>query len=210
MLKKMTMTLFGANCYLLYREDQSQALIIDPGSDAKRITRFLKEHQLTLTAICLTHGHIDHIGAVQQLKDQFPNTTVYIHQEDAMLLRDPRLNLSAGMLQSPYVYHGDVQVLQADDVIDEAGYQLICRHFPGHTPGSCMFELKEDHCLFSGDVLFAGSIGRYDLPLGNRSDTRESIKKMMNLHPAYVLYPGHGETSTIAHEFATNPYLIQQ
>lgn len=207
MLKKLTVGSFQSNCYIYYNLDNKKALVIDPGDELSKIERFLKQHELEVEAIFLTHGHIDHISALHGLHMHYPNAKVYIHEEDYPFLLDARLNLSSGMLQVPFIYKDEVIKLKNQDCIFALDQKIVCLHFPGHTPGSCMYAFEEEHCLFSGDVLFAGSIGRYDLPLGSHADTKESLLKIKSLDATYKLYPGHNEASSIEQELKTNPFL---
>lgn len=208
MIKTLTLGHFAANCYIYYIADGGQAVIIDPGDEPARIKHFLKTHELTLTAVLLTHGHIDHIGALQALKDQHPLLKVYIHEEDLPLLTSSQWNLSSRFSNTPFTYCGDVIGLKDDECLSLLDQTIICLHYPGHTPGSCMFCFEPLHVLFSGDVLFAGSIGRYDLPLGSHADTKKSLVKIVNLEPNLIIYPGHGTRSTIASELENNPFLV--
>lgn len=206
MLKKMNLGVLGANCYICYHENQ-QAIIIDPGDEPRRITRFLKEHELNPVGIFLTHGHIDHIGALSSLHDSYIQTPVYIHEEDLSFLSDPKINLSQQILNISFIFKGSVLTLKHQQTIKLNEFEITCLHFPGHTPGSCMYALEPEHLLFSGDVLFADSIGRYDLPLGSHSDTKESLSKIIQLDDSYSVYPGHGEATTMKQEKQQNPYL---
>lgn len=207
MLKRIVLGSFAANCYIYYDLETKEAMVIDPGDEGKRIKHFLKELELDLIAVLLTHGHIDHIGALEYLYIQYPSMRVYIHEEDAVFLKDSRLNLSLSFKNSAFTYLHPIHLLKDQESFKLIGQNITCLHFPGHTPGSCMYALEPEHLLFSGDVLFAGSIGRYDLPLGSHGDTLQSLKNIKNLDVDYLLYPGHGERSTIGKELTDNPYL---
>lgn len=207
MLKRMTLGSFQSNCYIVYNEDTKKAILVDPGDELTRIERFLKQHELDVEAIFLTHGHIDHIGAIEGLNMHYANAKIYIHEEDYPFLIDSRLNLSSGMLSMPFTFKKEIIKLKDQQTISIMDKTMTCLHYPGHTPGSCMYALEPEHCLFSGDVLFARSIGRYDLPLGSHADTKESLNKIKELDESYKLYPGHGESSTIAQELISNPFL---
>lgn len=139
MLKKLTVGSFQSNCYIYYNLDNKKALVIDPGDELSKIERFLKQHELEVEAIFLTHGHIDHISALHGLHMHYPNAKVYIHEEDYPFLLDARLNLSGSMLQVPFIYKDEVIKLKDQDCICALDQKIVCLHFPGHTPGSCMF-----------------------------------------------------------------------
>lgn len=207
---------FQANCYVLAPEPGGGALVVDPGEDAlDRLAAVLDKHRLTPQAVLLTHGHLDHIADAAAVAKRY-DAPAYLHPADEHLLDDPLSGLSeqlrqalAGMdltgLRPPTVLAPDAQV-------DVAGLKLVVDHTPGHTRGSVVFRLGADadraDVLFTGDTLFAGSIGRTDLPGGSSKEIQHSLARMLAGYPddAHVL-PGHGPTSTIGQERATNPFL---
>jgi len=195
---------FMSNCYIVACDETNQALVIDPGIQHPWIQSCVTENNLTVAGIILTHGHLDHIGGADWVKG-WSGAPVAIHEADADYLTSPALNGS--------LYFGmHVQAAPADRLLrdgDEvrAGnlrFQVI--HTPGHSPGGiCLY--SPGH-LFAGDTLFAGSIGRTDLPGGGHRTLIESIKtRLLTLPPETVVYPGHGPSTTVGDERAYNPFL---
>ena len=194
------------NCYILAESENSKAIIIDPGADVKKIINCLKKHSLQAALIINTHGHADHIGC----DDKF-GVPIYIHKLDASMLRDAELNFS-NFLMSPYSVSKKAEIIQIGDknVIELGRIKLEVIHTPGHTPGGISLYLNSDgkNVLFSGDALFYRSIGRTDFPGADGALLLKSIKeKLLILPPETVVYPGHGESSTINFEIKNNPFL---
>lgn len=192
------------NCYILAEDNNSAALIIDPGDEAGKIKKILARHNLRPTFIINTHGHMDHIGADNQF-----GIPVYIHQQDLGLLKDSRLNLS-GVFGIPYTVNSEIRTLQDKERVTLGALQLLVIHVPGHTPGgiALLLEKPEDRVLFSGDSLFCQGIGRTDFPGANAELLIKSIKeKLFSLSHETVVYPGHGPSSTIGEEKKSNPFL---
>ncbi len=194
-----------ANCYIVYREEAGDCMIIDPGGGRERLLHSLKEHGLTPEAILLTHGHFDHIGAVDELKKS-TGAKLVIHSEDAGLLQDPDRNLSR-----PFGI-GDLQVrttpdrlLEDGDMLEFGGIRFRVLHAPGHTMGG-VFYIGEG-ILFSGDTLMQGTAGRTDMPGGNLQLLLKSLSRLSDLDDSTVVCPGHGPQSTLARERSFNPYL---
>lgn len=206
MLKTMTLGPYQAHCYVLYNSLLQEAILIDPGDNPGKIIRFLNDQSLILKAILLTHGHIDHIAAIPFIRQQYPSVPIYIHEEDYQYLLNPELNLSV-LQGNSFIFEGEIIKVNDGSQIKEIGYTFTYLHFPGHTPGSSMIQVEPTHYLFSGDVLFKGSIGRYDFPLSSISDTKLSISRMKRLDPSFKVYPGHGEFTTIDDELQHNPFF---
>lgn len=193
------------NCYILAAAGDSSAIIIDPGDEDNKIREVLNKYKLNPVFIINTHGHIDHIGC----DDKF-NVPVYIHQKDAALLTDPRLNLSS-FLVFPFSVKSKVHALEDKESIGIDNLQLEVMHMPGHTPGGIALYLKkpQDKILFTGDSLFCQGIGRTDFPGADEKLLIKSIKeKIFKLADDTVIYPGHGSSSTIGEEKKNNPFLI--
>jgi hydroxyacylglutathione hydrolase len=188
------------NCYIFGSSKTRDAVIIDPGAEAEKIKAFIKRENLSPKCIINTHGHIDHIGANFEL-----GLPVYIHGKDANFLTNPLLNLAPfyGKLKgSPKAS----RILKEGDEIDVSGIKLEVIHTPGHTPGG--ISLYHDGVIFTGDTLFAQSIGRTDLPYGSANDITRSIKeKLFRLDDSTIVYPGHGDQTSIGFEKRNNPWL---
>lgn len=199
---------FQTNCYVARRsETDKDCLIIDAGLQPDQLVDFLKDRQLNPSALILTHGHIDHIGGLNKLRQHYPNLKVYIHPEDAEMLTGTKNNLSqlTGMIAT--TEPADF-TLTDGQLIEQVGLKLKTIHTPGHTPGGICLYSKENRTAFVGDTLFADSVGRTDFPGGNMSQLLKSIKeKILTLPPETTVYPGHGQPTTIAREMAANPFL---
>ena len=208
---------FGTNCYILATTEGERCLVVDPGIDVVgQLEEVLAEHRLHPAAVLLTHGHLDHTFSVTPVCGAH-DVPAYIHGEDAHRLVDPLPSLGPQVLAAfggtlDWTEPQDVRPLHDGSVLELAGLTLTVVHAPGHTEGSVLFELPSGVdmapvCL-SGDVLFAGSIGRTDLPGGDPGAMLTSLRtKILPLRDETIVLPGHGPQTTIAHERATNPYL---
>jgi len=193
-----------ANCYIIGCTGTRQAAVVDPGDEAGRILDKLKKLDLKLSVIILTHGHADHIGAVGELKEA-SGAQVMIQTGDGDMLTRPSLNLSA-WLGGAIAFKPADRLLEDGDFIKVGNLTLEVLHTPGHTPGGICLKVGND--LFTGDTLFAQSIGRSDFPGGNHKTLIHSIKtKLLTLPEETVIYPGHGPGSTIGREKRHNPFL---
>lgn len=214
-----------ANCYFVGRGPGAECVIVDPGMDSSDgIDRVVAEQNLTPVAVLVTHGHFDHMWCVSPVAQKY-DLPVWIHPEDRHLLSDPMSavsNESAQMLKEQLSiidvpeFTEPVKVRDATDgtVIEAAGLSFTVDHTPGHTPGTVSYRVDYDgpedasELMFSGDFLFAGSIGRTDLVGGDHAQMNKSLAdKVLPLADDVVLLPGHGAQSTIGRERATNPFL---
>jgi glyoxylase-like metal-dependent hydrolase (beta-lactamase superfamily II) len=205
---------FAANCYLVAPAPGEECVIIDPGQDAERgIEELLDRYRLKPIAVLLTHGHIDHMWSVAPVCGA-KGIPAYIHPDDRDLLSDPARGLSLMTKQQflggmTFSEPDDVRALEDGDIVTLAGLDFTIGHTPGHTPGSVTFRSGGDDldALFTGDLLFAGSIGRTDLPGGDHATILKSLARTLSLPDVTVVLPGHGPTTTIGDERQTNPFL---
>jgi hydroxyacylglutathione hydrolase len=197
---------FETNCYILRSStDAKKCIVIDSEVGDGALVDFLKENGLQPEAIVLTHGHLDHIYGIPSLRTEYPNIKVYIHKLDEDMLIGAR---PASPIASLSVNYGPGQIIKDGDELHFAGITLRVLHTPGHTPGGICLYSQADDVIFTGDALFAGSIGRTDFPLGDYEHLISAIKtRLLVLPDRTVVYPGHGPQTTIAEEKATNPYL---
>lgn len=193
------------NCYFAINENTSEVLIVDPGACAARLAEIIDEKKLNPTAILLTHGHFDHAGGAAELAERY-GIKVYAEEHERETLENPAINLSVweGRQLS---YHVDV-FLHDEQEIDLAGFHIRVLHTPGHTVGGCCYYFSYQNAVFSGDTLFAQSVGRTDFPKGSASALIRSIEeKLMPLPDETTVYTGHNEITTIGTERMYNPYL---
>jgi glyoxylase-like metal-dependent hydrolase (beta-lactamase superfamily II) len=199
---------FAQNCYIAWRPDRSEAIVIDPGFDTETILERLAAHGLRVAAILNTHGHADHIAGNAAIKNAFPEAPILIGRNEASLLSDPQANLSAPF-GIPIASPDADRLVDDGERIEFAGIGLQVREIPGHSPGSVVFVCDEfaPFLVFGGDVLFAGSIGRTDLG-GNMPQLLSGIRdKLFSLPVDTVIYPGHGPTTTVGAERRSNPFV---
>lgn len=200
---------FGQVAYVVWRAGSHEAVVADPGFETDAIEAILRRHGLRLAAILNTHGHADHIAGNAALKAAHPDAPLVIGRHEASMLTDPEANLSAGFgmsLTSP----------PADRLVDEgerlelAGLSFLVREIPGHSPGSVVFvaDAYDPPFVLGGDVLFAGSVGRFDFPGGSEKQLFEGIRsKLFDLPDGTLVLPGHGPSTTVGQERRTNPYV---
>ena len=202
----MTLGAVATNCYFLINDKTKETIVVDPADRAASILHKAVDEGLTLKAIFLTHGHGDHIMAVNELKKEL-GIPVYACAAEEKLLQDPELNLSEALFRKPMSVKADVLISDGQE-LEAAGMKFKVFHTPGHTKGGCCYYQEEAKALFCGDTLFCGSVGRTDFPGGSMSEIVHSIQeKLLVLPEDTAVYPGHGESSSIGYEKRYNPYV---
>ncbi len=202
-LRKLVVGSFASNCYIVGSEANKEGMIIDPGAETRKIVKKVKDLGLDIKLIVLTHGHMDHIGALSEVR-QATNAEVAMHSNDIKSLQGQPSNILFG-LSYPALLPPD-RLLKDGDSLDIGDLQFSVLHTPGHTPGGIC--LLGNGVVFTGDTLFNYGIGRADLPGGNESQLMDSIHtKLMVLPDDTVVYPGHGPDTTIGRERRGNPFL---
>jgi hydroxyacylglutathione hydrolase len=204
--------MFATNCWVLATEPGSECVVIDPGMPdvSHQLTEIVEKHNLKPVAVIATHGHLDHTFSIQAIADGY-GIASYIHSEDRAFLAHPEKlhgpEFTATLSGMNFSEPQEVRELHHGDRVDLVGLTFTAIHAPGHTRGSLMFNVS-DEVIISGDVLFAGSIGRTDLPTGSAKDMEETLrKKVVPLSDHLRVLPGHGPETTMAQEKKTNPYL---
>ena len=212
---------WGTNCYVVATAPGSECVVVDPGMEATEgVAAVVAEHRLKPVSVLVTHGHVDHMFCVAPVAGGY-DATAWIHPNDRHLLTDPMSGMSRETAQ--LMLGGDYSWEEPDDVreladlqeLELAGIRFLVDHTPGHTEGSVTFrapypdQADVSEVMFSGDLLFAGSIGRTDLPGGDHPTMLRSLEtKVLPLADDIVVLPGHGEQTTIGRERATNPFLL--
>jgi len=193
----------AANCYILGDEKTKKAVIIDPGGDAQSILNVINKNDFCVELVILTHGHPDHIGALQEILRKTGAKVAFHEKEEALLLNAKKQRQGYFDIESS----SEVKIkLKGGEILKIGEINLKIIHTPGHTPGGIC--IKVNDMIFTGDTLFAGSIGRTDFPGGSYEQIMESINtKLLTQKDQTVIYPGHGGKSTIKQEKATNPFL---
>ena len=202
------------NAYIVNLEGSSECIVIDPGMSGKELVSKLQEQQLKPVAFLCTHGHFDHIGGLIYLRKAFPGVPTYIGAKDADKFENPHGNLSAN-LGLAISFPTAEKTLNDGDILTLAGLEIEVRETPGHSAGHVIFILRDNanadsvkKIVFSGDLLFAESIGRSDFYDGNSDELINSIKtKILTLPDDTEVYPGHMEKTTVGHERVYNPYF---
>ncbi len=195
---------FEENCYLVIDEASGHAVLVDPGDEGSRLVEMVQASGATLDAIWLTHAHLDHIGAINVVRKTY-GVPVHLHPLDRPFY-DRMSAQAARMYGLPWDQPDVVPVpFTEGDVLFCGGLPFTVMHVPGHAPGQVSF--NGPNVAFSGDLLFAGSIGRTDLPLSDPHAMDESLERFATLSAATHVYPGHGSATTIGREWETNPFL---
>ncbi|WP_205473451.1 MBL fold metallo-hydrolase [Nocardioides sp. SYSU D00038] len=210
---------WGTNCYVVATGPGAECVVVDPGKDAADgVAEVVRQHRLKPVSVLVTHGHVDHMWCVAPVAGTY-DATAWIHPQDRHLLADPMQGMSretAAMLlggRHEFAEPDDVRELADHQDLELAGLRFVVDHTPGHTEGSVTFRTPYDaddvsEVLFAGDLLFAGSIGRTDLPGGDHATMLRTLAtKVLPLADDVVVLPGHGEQTSIGRERATNPFL---
>ncbi len=219
-IEGMTLGMWQANCYILGDVALGSAVVVDPGQDAGTlIAQRLEERGVTLEAILLTHGHLDHIWSVPEVAATF-DVPVLLHSEDRYLWDDPGAafgDVPPGALKTQFGLDWDppteaLETFEDRTTFSFAGMRIEARHTPGHTPGSSVFLLTDtaddEPLLLSGDLIFAGSVGRTDFPRGSWEQQMASIREVvLPLEDRTVILPGHGQDTTVGQERRSNPFI---
>ena len=193
----------STNCYFVQNTETGELLIIDPADYPDQIISKVMKCQGKPVAILLTHGHFDHIMAVNEIREKY-QIPVYCEKHEEEMLKDPMKNVS-GAWYKPYSTHAD-HLLSDNEELELAGFRIRVLHTPGHTPGCCCYEFPEEHVLFSGDTLFFRSYGRVDFPGGSARQMQDSVQRLLKELPEETeVYPGHDCATDIASEKRYNP-----
>jgi glyoxylase-like metal-dependent hydrolase (beta-lactamase superfamily II) len=194
---------FETNCWLIGADGTEDAVVVDPGFSPEIVHRMLETAGRRPVAVLATHGHFDHVGSAATFcGDELP---FYVHEADALALVDPAAWGSSRA--TPPVPVKDVRTVVDGDELAFAGFSIRVLHTPGHTPGSVCY--RTDGWVLSGDLVFAGTIGRSDFPNSSPDDMRRSLRRFLELSDPTEVYPGHGPKTTVARERARNPFLLE-
>ncbi|CAB4885055.1 unannotated protein [freshwater metagenome] len=212
LIRSVVASLFDTNCWIIATGKGAECIIVDPGMPdiSAEVEMVIEEEGLKPVATLLTHGHLDHTFSVKPLADGY-GIPAYIHPEDRRFIADPTPIIGADFVARLSKVKFDeplqVELLKDGSVLDFVGLSIKAIHSPGHTKGSLMFLINDEY-LISGDVLFAGSIGRTDLPTGSAQEMRNTLaKKVLTLNDDIHVLPGHYGETTIKYERKNNPYL---
>ena len=214
---KILSILFQVNTFVIGKSDD--AIIIDPsGDEAEGFSRELQGEGINVKHVLITHGHFDHLGSVDRVLRVFPEAKVYLHEAEKPYFNQLLDWAKEYGIPRPHIEEPDVW-LSSDQELSLSGFTFRIVHAPGHSPGSMLYyteepviseseELNNKRIAFCGDVIFEGSIGRVDFPLCNKDDMVSSLKKLMDeIHPDTILFPGHGNSTTMGREMLHNPFL---
>lgn len=204
-IERLTLGFFQSNCYILWNKPDPECVIIDPGEEPKRVIAVLEVHNLKPEAILLTHCHIDHCAGVKEIAEKY-NIPFYMHQEEVPIYKSmPEQGMWFGVFfpdpPEPKNFLEDGEEIQIGKM------KIKALHFPGHSPGLLCYLLED--MLFTGDLLFQGSIGRTDLPGGSDEKMYQSLKKLRELPRDLKIFPGHGEETELGFEMESNPFLLE-
>jgi glyoxylase-like metal-dependent hydrolase (beta-lactamase superfamily II) len=194
---------YGTNCWLLAAEGSDEAIVVDPGFEPPAVRALLDAAGKRPVAVLLTHAHVDHAGTAGTFAGE--EVPVYVHGDDATAFDDPVAWGSAS--GAPLDPVKDLRTIGDGEVLRAGGIEVEVLHTPGHTPGHCVF--RTDALVLSGDLVFAGTIGRSDFPNSSAADMERSLRRFLTLPDELPVHPGHGATTSVGRERATNPFLVE-
>lgn len=217
-IEQFVQTPFQQNTRIVACENTRKAICIDPGEASPEVVEFVKTKGLELSAICLTHGHLDHIGGTRFMKDNFPDAEIFLHKDEEPLyysLKQQPLAMGIPPYQLAamgFDYDDPPEVtrhVEHGEIVEIGDLRFEIRHCPGHTLGHIVLVEENARAVFTGDCLFSGSVGRSDLPGGSHEQLISSIvENVLSLDDDFTAYCGHGPETTIGRERMTNPFLI--
>lgn len=195
-VKKFHLGPMMTNCFLTWGDNGTAYFFDCGGKNLDKVEAFIKDNQLSMKYLILTHGHGDHIDGIHEFIKRFPETKIYIGKEEKEFLSNPNLNLNSYISGNNFEFDGEIHTVQGGDMIGE----FLVLDTPGHTIGSKSFYHKDSNILMAGDTLFYHSYGRFDLPTGSQRQLVESLRKLCELPENVIVYNGHTEETTIGEE----------
>lgn len=205
LIKTFQLGELNANCYIAVTAP-GQCIAVDIGGSPRLLLEYLKMNKLTLTKIFLTHGHFDHIGGVEEIR-QNTGAEVFVHESDAPMLSSSELSLHSAISIMPFKSVTNYEIVRDNCIIHDGECSFRVIHTPGHSRGSVCFVCDEERIIFSGDTLFCCSVGRTDFPGGDPHYMMQSLQILYNLDGDYKIYPGHNDFTTLEYERRNNPYM---
>jgi hydroxyacylglutathione hydrolase len=207
-VQMVTVGAIAENCFLVRREGSGSGLVIDPGDEHEKILAAIDAMGIKVEAILITHCHFDHVGAVKPLAT-ITGAPVYCPEIEVPVLADIMAYVPVPGI-GPFESYDADETVGGGEVLELAGMTIDVIHTPGHSPGHVTYSVRDEEAMFSGDVLFKGSVGRVDLPGGDGPTLLRSIRGLIESHPPETgVYPGHMDVTTLGAERATNPFLAE-